>query len=287
MPNEIYEEIVEHAKKFNNNSSHIAFAYSFYYLVSWLYRYAKYIDMERFTIGKLKQILGYSEDNKTLNYVIKDGGVLDSIGYTKSDTDLPIYYTYTNEEKCLELTYISELKKTGFFTGIERHIDTNVRNRKIKVPFKGLFRERWAYEDNYLNGTFYEIENTHLITIDVFTESMANKEIGVIGFYLYSFLKFKNDKFPNGVNISLEQISSQTGIKPTVRDKYLEALKRYNFIDCIVKPFVVNMPKQYRKASRYRVNDVSDFSQVELEIEKRKVLNWEQVKTKYIEENEK
>ncbi|HZH59584.1 MAG TPA: hypothetical protein VEY70_08420 [Metabacillus sp.] len=276
MPNEIFEDLVSCEIK---NSSHIAFAYSFYYLASWLYRYTKYMDYEKYNVKKLKQILGYSKSNKTLDYIIKDGGLLDSIDYTRSSTNPPMLNYFG--DGYVKFTHYSELKDDFKYIPIE----TNIRHSKIKEPLKGLHREECAKEEKILNGTFYEIENTHLISIEIFIECMSNKDIGCIGFYLYCFLKYKTDKFPMGVDISLEQITRQTGIKKTSRDKYLDMLKKYNFISCIPTDFIVGMPKEYRRSSRYLVNDISRFKSSKSDVKKRNVKDWKSVEGDYINSN--
>jgi hypothetical protein len=82
MPNEIFKQLIEcewiHP---DARSPHIAFAYTYYYLICVLYRYCLY-ELEGggyLTRKQIKVILGYSKDNKTLDYLIKEHGVLDKL----------------------------------------------------------------------------------------------------------------------------------------------------------------------------------------------------------------
>src|SRR5690606_36182906 len=76
------------------------------------------------------------------------------------------------------------------------------------------------YEQGYEDGTFFEVDNTHLIPFESFLFCMSNKELGCIGFYLYSFLKSKNQLFKSGYDIPLEELESVTGVKGRTLDKY-------------------------------------------------------------------
>ena len=64
MPNEIFGDL----QKNIDNASHIAFAYSYIYFVTWLYRYAKYGMVNELIDQKfIKRILGYNENYKKLS----------------------------------------------------------------------------------------------------------------------------------------------------------------------------------------------------------------------------
>lgn len=68
MPNEIFADLKANIK----NTPHIAFAYSYIYLVTWMYRYTKHIvGQEVISNSTIKEILGYSAVTRTINYLIK------------------------------------------------------------------------------------------------------------------------------------------------------------------------------------------------------------------------
>src|SRR5699024_11535773 len=83
MPNEIFKDLQSNIK----TSTHIAFAYSYYYLTSWLYRNVKYAEDLPIEINTktLKKLLGYNQNYKPINYIIKKNGVLEQINYIKND----------------------------------------------------------------------------------------------------------------------------------------------------------------------------------------------------------
>ena len=271
MPNEIFKDLREGCK---GGSSHIAFAYSFYYLISWLYRYCKY-STNSFTRGVLKHILRYRSTNKTMDYLIKKDGVLDQLGYTSTETDYPIFWSLDefNDPVFQTYTEINDEINDEF----KGYLKPNRRNQTIKRPLKAFFRHEAAEMDKYLNGTFYEVDNTHMIPFEVFIECMSNMELGCKAFYLYAFFSHFNDLYPQGYDISVDSISEETGIKSTTRDKCLDSMKRYNLIDCTPTDFVPNLPKELRKASRYRTNHFSSFTEEPLKYRKRNVFKLETV----------
>jgi len=104
MPNEIFGDL----QKNIDNPSHIAFAYSYIYFVTWAYRYAKYGTVNELIDQKfIKKILGYNPTYKNLDYLIKKDGILEQIGYIRTEKDFPIAYSY-DEIDGLQFQYIDD-----------------------------------------------------------------------------------------------------------------------------------------------------------------------------------
>jgi hypothetical protein len=213
VPNEIFTDL----KNSNlTGSSHIAFAYSYYYLMSWLYRYGKYGQLN-LKVDDMKQLLGYSPSNRDINYIIKKNGILDQLGYTYSSTDYPISWNWNNGD--IEFTLLSDLDEDmrKILIGIKG------KNYKVKVPVKGLFRSQESEMENYLDGTFYDISHTHLIPFEDFIRCM-DRGIGVIGFYLYGYMRCKCQWHEGKYNSSVERIAENSGISVNTVDRYLSKL---------------------------------------------------------------
>lgn len=209
--NEIFEELkLLHSK----GSSHVAFAYTYFYLISWLYRYTKYGELN-IDVKLIKEILGYNATNKKLDYLIKKGGLLDEIGLTETSTDYPLLWTFEDGE--LEFTMLSD-----FDEDIRKlYQNQKGKNYKIKVPVKGLNR-------NSENGTFYDIYYTHEMKFDLFTYCMES-ELGCSGFYIYGYLKYRCDKFKEYTS-SVERIGQDLGMSKNTVDKYLTMLCREGMV---------------------------------------------------------
>lgn len=301
MPNEIFTELKgyenddgvfiegfydKEGKKINEfkSSTHIAFAYTYVYLSHYMYRYCKYYTLWNNSvdghkpIDESKRILGFPSKSTSYTYITKKGGLLDRLGYIRKESDKPIScvqyeHEYSNGKKVWmidDFVYESEYKENY----------SNSKNRKINYPVKAFYRGAWAEEDGYMNGTFWEIENTHLIDVDIFIYCMADKNLGVEGFYLYSFLLYQNDKFKNRFTCSIENLVTLTGLSIEIVKKQLRNLEQRNMITNNHMPFCINKPQGKKtKANTYGVKNFREFSKSYIEwhvIPKQRKLSAEQ-----------
>lgn len=265
MPNEIFEDIQNNIK----NSSHISFGYSYVYLCTWLYRYIKYYNVKMFSGDEIKSILGYSKNNKTMNYIMKKDGLLEEMEYLESTKNFPVGWEY---EKGEDLSFMMSDEYSDF-----KDIFPDIPKRYfIKKPLKGFFRYKTEGDILYeIIGTFFEIDNTHNVPFEVFLFCMSNSEIGCTGFYLYSFLKCKCDLFKSGYDTSLVNLSKQTKISERSLDKYLGLLKSHRMIDFYHNQdyFAVGMLKEDKKANTYVTRDFDLFSDEKIPFEKIQIIS--------------
>lgn len=120
LDNRIFGELSKHIE----NSKHLAFAYSYIYYITYLYRYCKHTASNvQITQEAIKKTLGYSPKNKTVDYIIKKGGLLDTIQYTLTTTDYPLEYGF-DENRLLYFNTVSSFK--------EEFNLSNSRNYKVK-----------------------------------------------------------------------------------------------------------------------------------------------------------
>lgn len=269
MPNEIFEDL-----KVSVNANNIPLAYSYYYLISYLYRYAKY-DHHLYTSSDIKEILGYNpksgygSKSSPMNDLLKKDGILDQIGYTRTEKDFPVYAEYKNaNDEGLVFNYYSE---PDFREGFKRR-NINVGKRyTVKFPVKAFYRTQEDEEDNYENGTFFEIENTHQIPVEVFMFCMSNKELGVKGFYTYCYLQYRNNyckyyaKKHNlvhrGYDVSLDKLQKELGMTKSTLKRTLDPLKKYNLITCKVnQDFMLGRKEEDRRPLTYLTNPIDEFS---------------------------
>lgn len=225
MPNEIFKDFSD-----IEQIQHRALLYSYYYMVSYLYRYCKYLGDKEFTQKEIKQFLGYNPDNKKIDFLIKNGGILDTKGYTKTITDIPIFWNYTKEEGILEFDTVESLKSKGY------EKSGNLRGYKIKYPIKAF--ERNVEDDDYDVGTFFDAGNTHKISFNRFKSIIQTETLGAIGFYIYGYIKFKSDKFNGRYQASIEQLASELNINRNSVIKYMKELETSNFINIVHVQYV-------------------------------------------------
>lgn len=222
VPNEILVDLVncEEIK----SGSHVAFAYSYYWLISWLYRYAKY-DGDKITLKDIKKALGYNENDKKVDYLVKKNGVLDQIGYTYSESDIPVFWWYKGEG--LEFELLSEACDT---------VRENTRkvignNFTFKFPVKGIWRTEEDRLDCYENGTFFEIDNTHLVEYGVFEKCMNDKDLGCKGFYVYGYMKCRTQWHKGTYGSSFEKIAKELRLSKGTVMRIIHKLKDVGLLE--------------------------------------------------------
>lgn len=242
LPNETFADLKLHI----NNSSQIAFAYAYLYYITYLYRYCEYIDGngEKVTQERIKEYLGYSPKNKKVDYIIKKGGVLDTIQYTLTTTDYPIQFLYDSNDLLIFET-INDYKD---------HIkNINDRNFRVKYPLRAFHRSPRAIKEQTLTGTFYEVENTHRIDFEAFQAILENPDLGATAFYLYGFLKHKNDIFREGYQRSFERIGEELLMSDKTVRKYVDKLEAYGLLRVHRQLYNINANIEDIEANIYMV----------------------------------
>ena len=262
MPNEIFEDL----QAYTIDSSHVAYAYSYMYLTHFLYRNCKYFNVKTLLDGNIiKQILGYSKSNRTMNYITKKGGLLDDIGYTTATKNYPISWQFKKESgEDLEFIMYEEIGAEVLLPIPKMFF--------LKYPIKALedrFIEKTTYTDDgereveeyELRGTYFDVEQTHSVDFYVFMYCMSKKKLGVIAFYLYSWIKHRNDIFEGGYDVPMTKLSEETGINRRSLIKYMDLLKGYRMISFQHNQeyFVLAAKREDRKATTYMTNDVDFF----------------------------
>jgi hypothetical protein len=255
LPNEIFNDL--QSCPLFKNWQQVAFAYSYYYLISYLFRnciYGKITDISSLNLENIrKQLMGIA--GQTMTGIYKQNGILDQLGYTYSLTDYPID------------VILFESKLIGF--EMFRETDANDNSYScipskfmIKVPLKGLYyippvnykdllkkkksnkkiRELLEYHD----GHFFNFDNTHVLTIEAFIACMCNPKLGYKGFYLYGFYRRQSDQYQGGFNASIKQIQDIIPISERTLYQYHQELETMKLI---TKTKTINKPNNY-KATR-------------------------------------
>ncbi|WP_427124721.1 hypothetical protein ACQCPP_12405 [Priestia megaterium] len=288
LPNDIFEEL-----KVIENVQHRAFAYSYIYLITWLWRNAKYgsLEYEDMTQNKFMKILG-KKGNTRLRYITSKKGILEEIKYLETQKDFPLYARYdshqvfsveNDENICRELgdgmwfNYMSE------YDDVPEVFEYNrpPANYEVKKPIRGYHRNildpEWTEEyeqGGYEDGTFFQYENTHEIPIEVFMYCMSKKEVGEKGFYIYAFLKSRGQLFNDVYDTPMKKLSKDLGMPDKTTQTWLKITRQYNMIQGLHNQdaFVVGLPKEKRKANSYIINEYKLFSDKPIEYTKMKVM---------------
>ncbi|UUZ84038.1 hypothetical protein LJK88_09895 [Paenibacillus sp. P26] len=287
MPNRVFDDLVncEHFKDRKANATHIAFAFSYLYLTSYMYRYAHFYYYENYTDTIwiddkiMYKICNTSPDSRGTNgksYITKKDGLLFQLGYIRKESDYPIEYYYeedylgNKDYSFVDFIMNSEVIK-GDILPPDSHKDPNAR--KINFPVKAFFYDDESETENILDGYFYNIQSTTKIDIKVFIWCMARKDLGIVGFFLYSFLKSKSDLFGGHYSSPIGSLVKATGIKKTKLCEIIITLEEYNMITNTHSTFITDLsPDKMMPANTYTVLPYQDFISTKKKITKRKVM---------------
>lgn len=260
----------------NYKTPHVAEAYSYLYLNTWLYRNAKYgaMDGQFTTVGGLKELIGYSADNKTLNYIISKDGILDGLGLTKTLKFKEAPLTYTMEEGFVDFSLYSQYEGTD-------GIDLNFGSKTFKYPVFALEDVDGEYGYGTFNGGLDggNIANTTHVDFEVFKKCMTNTNLGCTAFYIYSYLKSRCDMNNGVIEVGLDKITERTGVGRGARDKALKFLKAHGLITCLPASFYIGAGKG-DGASVYYVNEANEYTAEEQEFTTRKLFPKEALEDK-------
>lgn len=246
IPNSIFKLLSTNIKSANGgaNSPQISFTYTYLVAVSFLYRYAYFVDLNQGTYiqnGDIKELLGYSRTTKSVNKIIKKGGLTDELGLTKTVNDYPVSYYRNNNEK------INDIPLVEFLTlkDIEDSFDYDkikglVKNRNYEVK-EPLFMTT-KFDDNEY-GTMYNMERTHSITIDELIAFISDDELNNGAFLVYAYLKsickgYKKNKR----DMAVYKIVSNLGMDKSVFYNHLTLLKKKGYVEVEHKKW--NMEKK-------------------------------------------
>lgn len=255
------------------NANHIAFAFSYVYLISYLYRYAhfKYTtnmwETEYINERLLYKFCNTSPDSRGTNgvsYITKSGGVLEKLGYIEKDKEIPINYFYLDNYgyslgKDLQDTAPSDIEYV-FYSEYDFPSEYQRPKFKINYPKRAFYFDEDSEQEGIQNGYFFYPENTTQIDVKIFIYCMSRKDLSNIGFYLYCFLKYKCSYLNNTYNRSIDDLIKDTGIGKTKLVETLKTLEEYNMISNSHNYFVPNLPQgKVLPANSYNTKDYKDF----------------------------
>lgn len=254
IPNEIFKDLSQSIKNKNNstNIQQSSFAYAYLVLVSILYKYSHFVDLDNETYiqnADIKELLGYNRITKTIDHVIKKDGILDQIGLTSTSRNFPVETVISTTESISdiplkEFVTVEELDKEGLTYKLVRSIVKN-RNYTIKEPL-------FLFEYNEGMGTLYEYGNTHKVKLDEILRFMFDEKLDNIDFIMYCFFKSKCYGNKNKMkSLALNVISFELGIGNDAFYSHLKKLKDLGFIDVTHKGWVMGKDVNHLESNEY------------------------------------
>lgn len=178
IPNDVFEMLAKEeslTKKGKRTSTNVDVAYSYLYYVTFLYRNGKYgiLSDTDSDVSGIKNVLGYSATNKTIDLITKREGVLEGLGLLRAEPfkEAPIQAKYNKEDGYVSFDYVKDVD----------FIEIKNKRKFVKYPIFAL--ERFG-EDEYGYGTYNgdlddaNVANTTEIDFRVFARCMTNKNLG-------------------------------------------------------------------------------------------------------------
>lgn len=246
VPNDIFKKISHSIGNENTDVRQISFAYSYVLVVSFLYKYTKYIDVDSNTYvqnSDIKELLGYSKKTKTIDYIIKKNGLLDLIGLTETTKIIPLSSYYEDSEisniKIKKFLFNNSIEKNDYYNDYKNIVKN--RNYEIKKPL-------FFFNNNGDIGTLYDYSNTHKITIDELLYFLNSPKLDVTDLTIYSFIKSKcNNLNKNSYCISLSETKKDLLISNDTFYRKIKILKDLSLIN-------VNRNRSY-----YKIENNDDY----------------------------
>lgn len=255
MPNELFDILMKNT----NNSSHLSLTYAYMYFITWQYKYLKHIVNDNVIDNKnIKEILGYNATTKGLDYITKKNGLLDSLGLTETIKNIPVSKS---------IDYDGVINFETIYSNDEelKHLNLN-RKYTLKFPVKAFNRYG---EKGISYGTYFNKTNTHLIPFEVFMFCMGNREINCTGFYLYAYINRMNDFYPNGWNVSYDDMANGVGLTRETLARYISRLRSYNMITCNYNyEYFTVLADDLISPNSYIANDFKEFSHTPIKYNK-------------------
>lgn len=235
IPNEIFIMLSSSIKstKGTSNIQQVSFTYCYLILISFLYKYAHFVDINNRTYvqnSDMKEILGYNRGTKTVDKIIKKGGVLDELGITSTIKDFPVAFNKHSQKEVIngicirEYTFISEVAHESNYNIYKEAVKN--RNYEVKEPL--FITHGWEGREY---GTLYATEKTHQVTIDELLHFIFDKKACPIDMIIFFYFKSKCRGFKNDMRtIPLEKILFEIGIEKKAFYRHIAFLKENKYI---------------------------------------------------------
>ena len=227
----IFNQLVKGKKL---KKAHIPYSFAYMYLITYLFRYTKYEDVVLSTKA-IKELLGYSATNKSIDYITKQDGLLDSEGLTLTLFDFPVVHTITDSGE-LEFTMLSEFNSNNSYGTKWRQLHGINFNQSCKYPILGFYSNTDIHNEftlNNLGGTYFNSSDTTMIPFEVFMYCMSHSELGVVGFYLYCYITYQVGLTGN-CQMSKLELARNCNLSERTCQSYLNTLRQYNLIHTVV-----------------------------------------------------
>ncbi|WP_447402346.1 hypothetical protein ACE1MS_11840 [Lysinibacillus sp. fkY74-1] len=307
---ESFKHIEEHSNVFMSNQyfktlpaifatdkksqwNNVVFSYGYLYLQTYMYRWTTYNHYIP-SVKEVKSLLGLYENDKRYNNVIKKDGILDSYNLTQTIgiKEIPVLSSYHSEtpfDKELEFSTVEEIYAPlgDMYKNWMKEVGATNRTTSKKPTL--AFHNSTKEEDNL--GTFFAPTDFTNIPFEVFAFCMSKEDLGLDGFFIYSYIKHGNDIHGEDYQLSHRMLEKEFGGSKDTHYKRLVRLMKHGLIERteVMEVFSSAIPFEEREASTFMVvEDVELFDKEgNVDYTKARVLTAQEYKEEFeIEEEE-
>lgn len=225
-------DILSEVEEWNNlgkSGKSYCYAFTYYYLQTWLYMYCKYeiiqINFKSPMAKVIKSMIGVSPNNKTFDFITREGGILDKYKLTKTIPykQCPVKRHVSDDGEVsftFEKDYYSGIKSYGF--------GNQSRNTKVKEPL--LSTKERVIDGEIYDGSYSDKRMTFMTDFEVFIYCIENEDIGFIGFTLYMFMMNNKNKYGKKFGITIDRICETTKLSDREVYRRLSSLEKRKMI---------------------------------------------------------
>lgn len=201
--------------------------FGYWWLINYLWKYAKYGQYE-IGVKDIKNMLHISTSTKVYDYIFKKDGLLDNEKWTDYETNYPIAYRYDGNIEYKMLNDLDEFTKDGFKK-------SRNRNYFVKKPIAAYVRfSKQGRSEIVKDGTLWSKDDVFTLSVKEFRLCTENKVLGLLGFYLYAYIKLQYKLFGKRVvGITYDQFEKVTGYKERKIREVLFELENIGLIKII------------------------------------------------------
>lgn len=219
ISNEIFEDFSSADFK---TWKHKAFAYTYYYLITYIHRNVLYGLAHPEDYNQDIIIGSIASARTAFSYITKKNGLLEKLDYIKTTNNYPTSYYMDNG--ILQFTHINDIKSL-----MKNLLPETSPNFTTKSPTKAF--KRYSDDEDDFTGTYYDFQNTHSIPIKRFIEIMTNDSLRYTGLYIYGYLIMMCDRHKDGYKVFNQELANLMGCNKRTITKYMKELEHRGFIE--------------------------------------------------------
>lgn len=217
IPNEIFDDLQKGDFKV---WQHKAFAYTYYYINTLIYRNALYGQRGRYLYSQQVVLNKMVSSTGKFTYITKKNGVLENLGYFETIHDYPV--SFDIEEDLFDFSMYSELDKS-----IKINSEP-LKNFSVRKPTKAFVRYP---EGDDFTGTFYDFNRTHRIPFKAVNTILGNNKLNYVHFYLFGYISMLAVRHKGSVQLSNQEVKDFLGCGEKFVTKVTNELEKSGLLE--------------------------------------------------------